>query len=154
MIRIRRRRRWHQRNSLFGLLVLMAIVATTLITNNEQPLLVELATVIRVIDGDTIVVNLNGVEERIRFIGIDAPEMGFHGGVYESGATEATEFVTRMIAEAGNVVHLRAEGRNRDRWERLRRHVYVGEVHLGCLMVELGHAKIMTISGDAPLICS
>jgi endonuclease YncB( thermonuclease family) len=30
--------------------------------------------VVRVIDGDTLIVNIEGIEERVRLIGVDAPE--------------------------------------------------------------------------------
>ena len=74
------------------------------------------AVVRRVIDGDTIVL-YNG--ERVRFIGIDAPEIG------EPGADEATQFVRDMVE--GQTVWLEASGNDRDRFNRLRRYVWVQE---------------------------
>jgi len=44
------------------------------------------ASVVRVIDGDTIVVAVDGVDERVRFVGVDTPERG------EAGFDEATAF--------------------------------------------------------------
>lgn len=38
---------------------------------NDKP---ETATVTRVVDGDTLVVNYKGSEERVRLIGVDTPE--------------------------------------------------------------------------------
>ena len=79
-----------------------------------------MAVVQRVIDGDTIVLTCG---ERVRFIGIDAPEMGFHGGVYEAGATEATQFVRDKID--GQTIWLEASGNDRDRFDRLRRYIWI-----------------------------
>lgn len=84
-------------------------------------------TVTRIIDGDTIDVNINGEIERIRFIGVDAPEMGFYGGIYEQGATEATEFVRQQIEEVDNIIYLQSDGNDRDRWGRLRRYVWLAD---------------------------
>ena len=82
------------------------------------------ATVIRVIDGDTIVVSCVSNDERVRLIGVDAPEMGFFGGIYEKGATEATEFVREMLPY-GQVIWLERKGADRDRFGRLRRYVWL-----------------------------
>jgi len=72
------------------------------------------ATVVRVIDGDTIVL-ANG--ERVRFIGVDAPEVG------RPGADEATRFVRERVE--GRVVWLEADGADRDRHGRLRRYIWL-----------------------------
>jgi len=72
------------------------------------------ATVSRVIDGDTIVL-ITG--ERVRFIGVDAPEIG------EAGANEATAFVRNSIIN--NTVWLEADGNDRDRFDRLRRYIWI-----------------------------
>jgi len=78
------------------------------------------AQVTRIIDGDTIEVIYNGVTERVRFIGIDAPERG------ETGFAEATDFVREEITNVGDVVFLQASGNNRDRFDRLRRYIWLG----------------------------
>ena len=80
------------------------------------------AYVYRVIDGDTIVLD-NG--DRVRLIGVDAPEMGFHGGEYEDGATVATEFVRKMVA--GQRVWLEPDGDDTDRFGRFRRYIWLAE---------------------------
>ena len=134
--------------------ILLAVISMAMLVlqNNTETTQVP---VTRVIDGDTIEVEINGEIEHIRFIGVDAPEMGFRGRTYEIGATEATEFVQAQINAAGGLVELRSEGRDRDdtQSQRLRRHVYVDGVHLGCLMVAESHAVIRTIGDDRPLVC-
>ena len=72
------------------------------------------AVVARVIDGDTIEL-VNG--ERVRFIGVDAPEIG------EPGADEATEFVRELVE--GHTVWLERDGNNTDRHGRLRRYIWL-----------------------------
>ena len=109
------------------------------------------AYVTRIIDGDTIVVQLpNGVEERVRFIGVDAPEMNFRSDEPpEDGAQEATDFVAGLIPP-GTMVWLESRGNDRDRFERLRRYIWLEipicpnvsreELTLNRLLVAYGHA--------------
>ena len=96
----------------------------------------------RVVDGDTLVVQYQGEEERVRFIGIDAPEIG------EVGADEATEFVSKVIDSAEGYVYLVASGNNRDGFGRLRRYVYLENpekserMSLNEMMIDVGHAVL------------
>ena len=76
-------------------------------------------TVIRVVDGDTLVVNDGGNEARVRLIGIDTPEVG------EVGSEEATAFTSALIHEVGMIVWLESVGTDRDRFGRLRRYVWL-----------------------------
>ena len=110
------------------------------------------AVVARVIDGDTIEL-ADG--ERVRLIGVDAPEMGFFGGVYEPGATEATEFVRSLVY--GETVWLEPDGNDLDGFGRLRRYVwlrypadaqyegYILRYQLNALLLINGHAEVMII---------
>jgi micrococcal nuclease len=77
------------------------------------------ARVTRVIDGDTIEVIVNGVTERVRLIGIDTPERG------QAGFNAATAFTRSEIERVGNRVWLQSQGNNRDRFDRIRRHVWL-----------------------------
>jgi micrococcal nuclease len=83
-----------------------------------------MAEVVAVIDGDTIIVTLNGQEETVRYIGIDTPEPRREGAP-ECGSHEATLF-NRALVE-GETVRLVADTEDRDRYDRLLRYVYVGE---------------------------
>ncbi len=75
------------------------------------------ATVTRVVDGDTIVVQLgSGREERVRYIGIDTPEVG------DPCAQEATEANARLVE--GELIRLVGDVSERDRYERLLAYVY------------------------------
>jgi len=72
------------------------------------------AIVSRVIDGDTIELSTG---ERVRFIGIDTPEVG------EAGADEATAFVRERIE--GQAIWLEADGNDTDVHGRLRRYIWL-----------------------------
>jgi micrococcal nuclease len=83
----------------------------------------------RVIDGDTIEV-LGG--ERVRYIGIDAPETG------EYFAAEATE-KNRELVE-GKRVRLESDVEDRDEYGRLLRYVWLDDIMVNAELVRLGYA--------------
>ncbi len=82
------------------------------------------AIVVSVIDGDTIVVNIDGRQETVRYIGIDTPEPR-REGTPECGSHEATAFNRELVA--GQTVRLVADTEDHDHYDRLLRYVYVGE---------------------------
>lgn len=77
------------------------------------------AQVVRVIDGDTIEVDIGGQTYRLRYIGIDAPESG------DQLSTEATQ-ANRDLVE-GKTVYLESDASNTDRYDRLLRYVYLAD---------------------------
>jgi micrococcal nuclease len=83
------------------------------------------ALVLRVVDGDTIVVRLDGAEERVRYIGVDAPELADpeDGIAAECGALDARDANTALVG--GRRVILEPDASDRDRFGRLLRHVWV-----------------------------
>jgi micrococcal nuclease len=83
--------------------------------------------VVRYSDGDTIVVDMDGREERIRFIGIDTPETHKPGAPVQCYGPAAAAHTKNLISAAGGRVRLAADnlGTNRDRYDRLLRYVYL-----------------------------
>jgi len=105
----------------------------------------EQATVVRVVDGDTIQVSLPTGLEKIRLIGVDTPESVHPRKPIEYFAKEATAFTRRMVM--GKPVRLAGEAGqpNRDRYDRLLRYVFLKDGT--CLNVEIirqgyGHAYV------------
>ncbi len=85
----------------------------------------EEAALVRVVDGDTIRVLIAGVEERVRYIGIDTPEPhGSSAATPEPYAQAATAQNTRLLGAGGRLV-LERDVSERDRFGRLLRHVWV-----------------------------
>ena len=69
------------------------------------------------IDGDTIAVDIGGVTERVRLLGIDTPELFSNGGP-KCGATQAAAF-TAHRAPIGTSVALHRDVVPRDHYGRL-----------------------------------
>lgn len=76
---------------------------------------------IRVVDGDTVEVRLNGETEDVRLVGIDTPEVF---GSEECGGQEASASARDLLPE-GSKVRLISDPTqdNRDRFDRLLRYV-------------------------------
>ena len=105
---------------------------------------VERGEVLRVIDGDTVEVRyvsggeaVVGHTERVRYLGIDTPERG------EPGGTQATDFNRERVE--GQTVRLVRDGRNRDNFGRLLRHIFVvyegQEIDVVTALIAAGHVK-------------
>lgn len=95
----------------------------------------ESAQVVRVKDGDTIVVLLHGQEEDVRYLGMNTAEWDQLCG---SRATRANKALV-----AGKTVTLvrDADVSNRDRFKRLLRYVYVGDLFVNAELVRQGLAQ-------------
>lgn len=76
-------------------------------------------------DGDTILVDMNGVHEKIRFIGVDTPETKDPRKAVQCYGKAASAFTKNVIGT--NDVRLEADqlNTNRDRYNRLLRYVYL-----------------------------
>jgi len=82
------------------------------------------AKVIRVIDGDTIVVRLPGGDtDDVRYIGIDTPETVKPGTPVQCGGPKAHEVNDRLVH--GRTVSLHFDAERRDVYGRLLAYVYV-----------------------------
>lgn len=77
----------------------------------------ETAYVKRVVDGDTVVLQLHDVEEKGRLIGVDTPEKNHPLRPVQFFSHEATEFLRRLCE--GKRVFLEYDQERRDRYGRL-----------------------------------
>ncbi len=95
----------------------------------------EVFPVMRVIDGDTITVQTPQREEKVRIIGLDAPEMS----PLECFGNESLAGLSALIA--GKSVILNSEySDDRDSFGRLLRYVSLGEQDIGAAMIRQGYA--------------
>ena len=99
--------------------------------------------VVRVVDGDTIVVDFNGKNEKVRLIGVDTPE-SVHPN--ESKNTEEGVLTSNYTKErlCGKSVKLEFDVQERDKYGRLLAYVYVDDYMYNKELLEKGYAKIST----------
>lgn len=81
-------------------------------------------------DGDTITVDMNGVEERIRMIGVDTPETQDPRKPVQCFGRAASDFTKQLIGEQPIRLEADSLSSNRDRYNRLLRYVYVPDGRL------------------------
>jgi micrococcal nuclease len=101
------------------------------------------AEVVRAVDGDTILVRLDGGTEYVRYIGVDTPETVKPGTPVQCYGTEASAFDHRRVE--GRTVRLVFDRERRDAYDRLLAYVYVGGDFLNADLVRLGYARTLTI---------
>lgn len=116
-----------------GLLVLLGVACV-------QDASVE---VLRVVDGDTIIVEIDGQRERVRYIGIDTPEMNDSREVVLEKARDATDANEALVA--GKTVRLEFDVQRRDKYGRLLAYVWVGDTLVNEELVRRGYAELLTI---------
>ena len=114
----------------------------------------ESARVVRVIDGDTIVIDRGRGEERVRYIGIDSPEVA-------NDTNSPAEWMSRRAKQAnadlvqGRMVILERDVSATDRFGRLLRYVWLqdeasptGWVLVNLVLVSQGYAEVTTYPPD------
>ena len=116
------------------------VLTATQVPDTTQPSVIsvdecETGQVTRVIDGDTIDVLLNGQNTRIRYLQMNTPERD------EPCFREATEANFDLVS--GQIVRLVADKELVDRYDRLLRFIYVGDVLVNRVLVEQGYAEVV-----------
>lgn len=110
------------------------------------PALITEAKVIRVIDGDTIEVDIDGKSYKVRYIGIDTPETVHPTRGEEPYGKEACA-KNRELVE-GKVVRLEKDVSETDKYDRLLRYVWVSDLMVNAELVRLGYAQVTTYPPD------
>ncbi len=116
-------------SSILALFFLIFAVCCT--PTNDSP-------VTRVIDGDTIEVNIAGTIYTVCYIGIDAPELDDKRAEYCALAQEATRY-NRQLVE-GEMVRLEKDISETDQYGRLLRYIYVDDILINAELVRQGLA--------------
>ncbi|MEM5836524.1 MAG: thermonuclease family protein [Candidatus Aenigmatarchaeota archaeon] len=113
---------------LFYFLPTFLLLAFSFLQHNFSE--IEEGVVSKVIDGDTFELKSG---ERVRLIGIDAPEQGEF--LYE----EARDFLKEMVE--GKRVKMERESQNKDKYGRFLRYVFVEGKLVNCELLKKGFAK-------------
>lgn len=100
------------------------------------------ATVVDVVDGDTIKVKMNGKTETVRFLLIDTPETVHPTVPDEPCGPEASAFTKKMLPK-GTKVTLEFDKDKRDKYGRLLAYVYVGGKSVQEALLAAGLAEVV-----------
>jgi endonuclease YncB( thermonuclease family) len=92
------------------------------VVTNNQP---GLYSVVKFDDGDTVEVNMNGTNEKVRFIGVDTPETHDPRKAVQCFGQAAADFTKQQIGNSPLRLEADPLNTNRDRYGRLLRYVYL-----------------------------
>lgn len=122
-------------SSRFRLLVAAPILAVLL----AAPVSAETlrGKVIKVADGDTLTILVDGAKERIRLVGIDTPEKK-----QVPWGPRASAFTQKLVM--GKEVRVETDVEPRDRYGRVLGYVYVGKTFVNLELVRQGYAMLYT----------
>jgi len=105
------------------------------------------AEVVRVIDGDTIEVSIDGEIYKVRYIGIDTPETVHPEKPVEWMGPEASAANKELVG--GKTVYLEKDVSETDKYGRLLRYVFLADgTFVNAELVRLGYAQVSTYPPD------
>ncbi len=104
--------------------------------------------VVKVVDGDTIHVQLGAMREKVRYIGVDTPETKDPRRPVQCYGQKAADFNARLVD--GELVRLVRDVEERDRYGRLLAYVYRmrDELFVNAELARLGYAQPLSIAPD------
>ncbi len=108
----------------------------------------EVGRVVRVVDGDTIHVQLGAAREKVRYIGIDTPETRHPTQGVQCYGARASRFNDELVG--GELVRLVRDVELRDRYGRMLAYVYRVRdgLFVNAELARLGYAQPLTIAPD------
>ncbi len=116
------------------------------VANNPEK---ERGQVVKVRDGDTIEVEIGGVTKVVRYIGIDSPETVDPRKPVQCFGKEASNKNKELVE--GKTVELEKDVSETDKYGRLLRYVYVGDLFVNKSLVEQGYAHSSSYPPDVRL---
>lgn len=130
-------------------------VSIFLLTQNEQATPDyfkdgrETAVFIRTVDGDTAWFEMGGEKYKVRFLGVDSPELDTEDGDLKPYAEQAAKFVTDTLKNA-TIIFLEADPKSDeyDNYDRLLCWVWADGELLNAELVANGLADVRYIYGD------
>jgi micrococcal nuclease len=130
----------------FVLLLAAVVVLVVRLRDHPRATTLGRAQVVRVVDGDTIRVRLDGRTERVRYIGVDTPESVKPGTPVQCYAKRAAAANAALVA--GRSVRLVGDVEHRDRYGRLLAYVYrePDGAFVNAQLVRDGYARTLTIA--------
>jgi micrococcal nuclease len=82
-----------------ALLLVQAWLSPTLQPENQQEEVGALSRVVRIVDGDTVVIDRNNASETLRLIGVDTPELHHPTKPVQCFAREAAAYITSLLKD-------------------------------------------------------
>ena len=113
-------------------------------TDTDNSDISEGCSVTKVIDGDTIDVEIDGNRETLRLIGVDTPETVDPRKPVQCFGREASEFTKSKLSGKEVILEADPTQGERDKYGRLLRYVFLDEVNFNELLIKEGYAHEYT----------
>jgi micrococcal nuclease len=107
------------------------VAGTTAVAYPTMPTTVRPAVLVRVIDGDTVLVEMNGRDQRVRLVGMNTPESVAENRPVECFGKEAAKRANELLSE-GETVYLEIDETqdSKDQYGRLLRYLWFADGRL------------------------
>jgi micrococcal nuclease len=122
--------------------LLPLIVVLALVVSAAAQSMLE-GAVVRIVDGDTIHVRIGDRVEKVRYIGVNTPEVHHPVKREEPGGREAAAVNRDLVG--GQRVRLELDVQPRDRYGRLLAYVWLADTMVNAELVRRGFAQVMTV---------
>ncbi len=110
-----------------------------------EKVLGEMAVVDRVVDGDTIEVNLNSKKEKVRLIGVDTPETVDPRKTVQCFGKEASSFTKNSLENKTVMLESDPTQGDRDKYQRLLRYIFLEDgTNFNKMLIQQGYAHEYT----------
>lgn len=105
-----------------------------------------LITILKVVDGDTVDIEIDGHTERVRLIGVNTPETKHPTKPIECFGPEASAYLTQLLPK-GTTVRIERDVEARDRYGRMLLYLYLGsnDLFINLDLVARGYGTPMSI---------
>ena len=127
---------------LVGIFAVGAVASVALGSGDEDTVVVN-----RVIDGDTIDVDIDGENTRVRLLNIDTPEIGHNGEPSECLAEEAKQYLEGRLPK-GTEVRLEYDSERTDKYGRTLAGVFIDDDFINADVAAEGLATAVVFGGN------
>lgn len=123
--------------------MILALVSLVTVFQEELGLSLPTYEVVRVVDGDTIIVKMDGKNERVRFIGVNTPESVHPDPERNSQMGKlASDYIKELLE--GQRVGLELDVEERDQYGRILAYVYLDGQMVQETLLSEGYAQVVT----------
>lgn len=132
-------RKFHSKIIYYIIIIIILIIG--FIVNQYFPKNKSNVSLIECIDGDTARLRIDGKDEKVRFLGIDAPEIAHENTPADPYGNEASIYTCKTLKNASNI-RLEYEQAKTDKYNRVLAWVFVDDKLLNEDLVYKGYAKV------------
>jgi micrococcal nuclease len=97
--------------------------------------------VVRIVDGDTIEIMVDGNKDTVRLLLVDTPETKDPNEPIQPFGPEATSFAETVLSD-NPLVRIEMDGPERDKYDRLLAYIWVGDKLFNEALIETGLARV------------